>query len=135
MSHRTRKHSHTARNRLIKSNKTMQLRAVKKQNMALMKTLSRKPSSWRSAIKSNERMQLKAIRAQNMSLIRTLKRSGKGVSDVKKRMRIQLNADKRQNKALIKTVSRNPSSWRRAVKTRMNRQLRAVAAQSNAIMS
>jgi hypothetical protein len=70
-----------------------------------------------------------------MSLMRTMKRSGKGVSDIKKRMNIQLNADKRQNKTLLNKVKSNPSSWRRAVKTRMNQQLREVAAQNKAIMS
>ena len=89
---KTRKNSGTARarNRLIKQNNTMQLKAVRKQNMLLMKALSRKkPSSFSKTIKANEKMQQRQIRSQNMSLARTLKRSGMGTSIVKKRMKIQ----------------------------------------------
>ena len=135
---KTRKNSGTARvrNRLIKQNNTMQLKAVRKQNMLLMKALSRrKPSSFSKTIKANEKMQQRQIRSQNMSLARTLKRSGMGTSIVKKRMKIQLNADKRQNNELLNAVKANPSSWRKAVKRRMNSQLKAVSAQNRAVMS
>ena len=124
------------RNRLIKQNNRMQLKGVRSQNMSLMKALSRcNPSSFNKTIKANERMQQRQIRAQNMSLSRTLKRSGLGTSDVKKRMKIQINADKRQNNELLNAVKANPSSWRKAVKRRMNTQLKAVSAQNKAIMS
>ena len=132
----TRKKSAAARNRLIKQNNTMQLKGVRRQNMVLMKALSRsKPSSYSKTIKANEKMQLRQIRSQNMSLARTLKRSGMGASLVKNRMKIQLNADKRQNKELLNAVRANPSSWRKAVKRRMNSQLKAVSAQNRAVMS
>jgi len=132
----TRKNSAAVRNRLIKQNNTMQLKAVRRQNMVLMKALSRsKPSSYSKTIKANEKMQLRQIRSQNMSLARTLKHSGMGASIVKKRMKIQLNADKRQNNELLNAVKANPSSWRKAVKRRMKTQLRAVSAQNRAVMS
>jgi hypothetical protein len=132
----TRKNSASVRNRLIKQNNTMQLKAVRRQNMVLMKALSRsKPSSYSKTIKANEKMQLRQIRSQNMSLARSLKRSGIGASLVQKRLKIQLNADKRQNNELLNAVKANPSSWRKAVKRRMNVQLRAVSAQNRAVMS
>ena len=132
----TRKNSASVRNRLIKQNNTMQLKGVRMQNMSLMKALSRsKPSSYSKTIKANEKMQLRQIRSQNMSLARSLKRSGIGASLVQKRLKIQLNADKRQNNELLNAVKANPSSWRKAVKRRMNVQLRAVSAQNRAGMS
>jgi hypothetical protein len=132
----TRKNSGAARNRLIKQNNTMQLKGVRMQNMSLMKALSRsKPSSYSKTIKANEKMQLRQIRSQNMSLARSLKRSGMGASLVQKRLKIQLNADKKQNKELLNAVRVNPSSWRKAVKRRMNSQLKAVSAQNRAVMS
>ena len=132
----TRKNSASVRNRLIKQNNTMQLKGVRMQNMSLMKALSRsKPSSYSKTIKANEKMQLRQILSQNMSLSRSLKRSGIGASLVQKRLKIQLNADKRQNNELLNAVKANPSSWRKAVKRRMNVQLRAVSAQNRAVMS
>ena len=40
-----------------------------------------------------------------------------------------------QNKELLNAVRANPSSWRKAVKRRMNSQLKAVSAQNRAVMS